>query len=105
MRGWSLRLAVAIFLTGPTGYFSVLRQPSTDSVEMIRDGEAFYLLDFSVQKDQVIHVEYGGHVNMIQIQSGRIRILEADCPDHTRVPMGWLDSAAPIVCLPNHLVI
>ena len=66
---------------------------------MIRDGEAFYLLDLSVQNDQVIHVEYGGHVNMIQIQSGRIRILEVDCPDHTCVPMGWLELGSPH-CLP-----
>lgn len=32
-------------------------------------------------------------------------MLEAECPDHTCINMGWLDSAAPIVCLPNRLVI
>ena len=28
-----------------------------------------------------------------------------ECPDHTCVEMGWLNSETPIVCLPNHLLI
>ena len=50
-------------------------------------------------------VEYEGHVNRIEIRDHRIRVLEADCPDQVCVRAGWLDSAAPIVCLPHRLVI
>ena len=38
-------------------------------------------------------------------EDGRARVLASSCPDQTCVHMGWLASAAPIVCLPNHLVI
>ena len=51
-------------------------------------------------------VESDAGVNIIQIEPGQIRILEADCPDQVCVQAGWLtDSAAPIVCLPHRLVI
>lgn len=56
-------------------------------------------------ENQIVEVEYEGRVNRIEIQDHQIHMLEADCPDHTCVNMGWLDSATPIVCLPNHLVI
>lgn len=41
----------------------------------------------------------------MQIEEHKIRMLEAECPDHICMDMGWLDSGMPIVCLPNHLVI
>ena len=44
-------------------------------------------------------------MNIVQIENHKVRMLEADCPDHTCINMGWLDSSMPIVCLPNHLVI
>ena len=45
-------------------------------------------------------------VNVIEMERGRIRVAEADCPDQVCVRSGWLsDSASPIVCLPHKLVI
>ena len=47
-----------------------------------------------------------GHKNTIEVESGRIRVSEASCPDQICVNAGWLDSGiAPIVCLPARLVI
>ncbi len=44
--------------------------------------------------------------NTIAVEQGRIRVTEADCPDQVCVNQGWIsDSALPIVCLPNKLVI
>lgn len=46
-----------------------------------------------------------GHTS-ISVEPGRIRVLASDCPDQICVNHGWLKSeAAPIVCLPNELVI
>lgn len=56
-------------------------------------------------ENQIIEVEYEGRTNQIQVENGKIRVSKADCPDNTCVHMGWLDSAVPIVCLPNHLII
>ena len=62
-----------------------------------------YQLDLS-QDDRILEIEYEGRVNVIEIKDHRIHVLKAQCPDNTCVSMGWLESA-PIVCLPNRLVI
>lgn len=101
-----LLIAVAvIFLAGVAGSLFVLNAPHSQVVQIVQDGRVLYTFDLSRQDDRTIQVEYDGRSNSVQIQDGRIRMLEADCPDHTCVQMGWLDSTAPIVCLPNHLVI
>ena len=45
--------------------------------------------------------------NLIRVERGRIRVVEADCPDKVCINMGWLteEGGMPIVCLPNKLVI
>jgi len=44
--------------------------------------------------------------NVIEVDRGRVRMLQADCPDRTCVRHGWVSGAAtPIVCLPHRVVI
>ena len=44
--------------------------------------------------------------NIVQVEKGRIRITEADCPDQVCVYQGWIsDGTVPIVCLPHRLMI
>ena len=51
-------------------------------------------------------VEDGGGRNTIQVERGRIRVSEANCPDQVCVGQGWIsDGTVPIVCLPHGLVI
>lgn len=100
-----LIVAAVIFLVGVAGSFFVRNSPHGQVVQVLQDGKVLYTFDLSSQDNRTIQVEYDGRSNSIQIQDGRIRMLKADCPDHTCIQMGWLDSAAPIVCLPNHLVI
>lgn len=82
-----------------------LYAPKGSTVEVVRDGEVLYTFRLDRAEDQQIEVEYEGRHNVVEIAKGRIRVREADCPDQICVQMGWLDLAAPIVCLPNHLVI
>lgn len=92
-------------MAGVAGSILVMRQNGAEQVEIVQDGKVLYSLDLGSEEDRLIEVEYEGHVNQIEIRNHRIRVLEADCPDQVCVRMGWLDSAAPIVCLPHHLVI
>ena len=47
-----------------------------------------------------------GEGNVVLVEPGRVRMLEANCPDQLCVHMGWTDSAAkPIVCLPNGVTV
>lgn len=102
---WPFLLAGMLFLIGIIGSLLLLRRPDTDIVEIVQDGEVLYQLDLQQVEDQIIEVEYEGRINRIEIQNHQIHMQKADCPDRICVNMGWLDSAAPIVCLPNHLVI
>jgi len=55
---------------------------------------------------QELRLQSDGHYNVIEIVNGKIRILEADCPDQLCVRNGWISIATQqIVCLPHRLVI
>ena len=99
-------VCIGIFLIGVIGSVWTLIRPHGDYVQIVQDGTVLYRFDLSKAQDQTIDIEYGDRINTVQIENGKIRMLSADCPDHTCVKMGWLESsAAPIVCLPNHLII
>ena len=94
------------FLLGIAGSLWLLRMPHGTKVNIVQDGAVLYTVDWALAENQTFEIEYEGRINVIKIEDGRIRMLEAECPDQTCVHMGWLDSGAmPIVCLPNHLSI
>ena len=95
-----------IFIAGVVGCVIVLTSPPKDTVRIVSDGEVLYTIDLSKAEDRTIVIPCGEHSNTVEIRDHRIRVKDADCPDKTCVRMGWLNSAAaPIVCLPHHLVI
>lgn len=102
---WPFLLAAVLLVAGIAGSILVMRKPQSSLVNIVRDGKILYQLDLEKEEDRVIEVEYEGRHNKIEIRDHKIRVLEADCPDQICVGMGWLGSAAPIVCLPNRLVI
>ena len=84
----------------------ILRPADSRIVEVVRDGEVLYTFDLDHAEDQRLVVTYGQSSNTILIESGKICVETAECPDQTCVKMGWLHSDnLPIVCLPNHLMI
>ena len=100
-----IAVAAAIFAAGIVGCLLLLFAPSDHNKVLIRrDGEVLYSLDLSKEKNRTFVIPYGGSSNTIEIRDGRIRVMEAECPDKVCVRTGWLSSSAiPIVCLPNHL--
>lgn len=100
-----LCVCAVIFTAGLLGSAWALWSPHGTTVTVSQDGRTLYTFDLSRAEDQTLEIVYEGRVNTIEISHGRIRVKQADCPDQVCVEMGWLDSAAPIVCLPNHLVI
>ena len=98
-------ILLAVILAAVLGCLWLLPGPGGSAVQIVQDGEVLYTFDLADMEDQTFDVEYEGRSNTIEIRDHQIHMLKADCPDKTCVHMGWLDSAAPIVCLPNHLVI
>lgn len=89
--------------------FLLLRPAGEGTVARITlDGAVVEEIDLSaVTQGYTFTVEGpGGFSNTIQVEPGRIRVLEAGCPDQVCVHQGYIsDGTAPIVCLPNRLVI
>lgn len=51
-----------------------------------------------------VKTEFG--YNLIEIGDGKVRVIEADCPDKLDVKQGYIERPGEvIVCLPNKLVI
>lgn len=97
--------AALIFLLAVTGTVWVFNAPKSTIAEVVRDGEVLYRFDLTSVEDGKIRIEYGDSYNIVEISNGEIFVSEAGCADNTCVKMGKLSSGAPIVCLPNHLVI
>jgi hypothetical protein len=99
-------LAVLLVSAGCALWLSTRAAPGRVA-NLYVDGACIRSVDLSqVTEPETYTVEDDLGVNIIQIEPGRIRVLEADCPDQVCVQAGWLsDSAAPIVCLPHRLVI
>lgn len=63
----------------------MLRMPHGTHVNIVQDGTELYTFDLSSAEDQTFEIAYEGRVNTVQIENGRIRMLEAECPDQTCV--------------------
>ena len=94
-----LVLSLIIFLTS-------LPSKSTPAATVVVsvDGEIYGR--YSIDKDREITVESRGHVNIIEINGGAVRVKSADCPDRTCVSQGWISKGGEvIVCLPARLTV
>lgn len=101
-----LTICILIFLTGLMGSLWLICRPHSQTVQIIQDGIVLYTIDLERAENQMIEIAYQESKNIIQINNHKISIIEAECPDQTCVKMGELkSSAAPIVCLPNKLVV
>ena len=72
------------------------------------DGEVMEEIDLTAVAESYTFIVDGpaGFSNTVQVLPGQIRVKEAGCPDQVCVNQGYIhDSTAPIVCLPNKLVI
>ncbi len=87
----------------------IFTRTSTGTVAVITlDGAEAARIDLSaVTQDYTIsYTGKSGITNLVEISPGKIRVREADCPDQVCVRQGWIETGvAPIVCLPNSLVI
>lgn len=97
-------IAAIIFVGAAIWSAVILLIPKGEVVKITQDGKLLYTLDLSKEQDRTITVEYDDRQNIIEISDGRIRMKEAECPDHICIETGWLEDV-PIVCLPNRLVI
>ena len=105
---WILIIAVFAAVMAVLSY-TINRPAETRTIALlVQDGHTLREIDLSeVRTPYTITLDWEDGQNIIEVEPGRIRVTDADCPDKVCVNRGWLsaDSPAPIVCLPHHLEI
>lgn len=67
------------------------------------DGNTFTM---PLSQDDVLTVASSAGTNVIEVQAGKVRVSEADCPNQDCVEQGWISKVGQqIVCLPHKLVV
>ncbi|WP_294361758.1 NusG domain II-containing protein [uncultured Senegalimassilia sp.] len=67
------------------------------------DGNTFTM---PLSQDDALTVTSSAGTNVIEVQAGKVRVSEADCPNQDCVEQGWISKAGQqIVCLPHKLVV
>jgi len=73
---------------------------------IIRDGKEIRRIDLDAVDEPIEITVDGDYNNTIIAEKGRIRFMEADCPDKVCVDTGWLYKTGDMaVCLPNKVMI
>lgn len=87
----------------------LLRNGDTDAptARILRDGVLLEEIALDqVEESYTLTFEDERGTNTVLVEPGRIRILEADCPDQVCVNQGFIsDGTVPIVCLPHRLLV
>ncbi len=77
---------------------------TSQTVGIYQNGVLLQMVDLSA--DQTIVIEGEAGRNTVTVQNGEIYMQAAECPDRVCVKHGPLSAGgAPIICLPNRLVI
>jgi len=108
-----MRTKVVLFLllaaVAVSAAFLLLRDGRTDApvARITRNGVLLEEIDLDeVAPPRSLTFADENGTNIVQVERGRVRVSEADCPDQICVDQGWIsDGTSPIVCLPHRLMI
>ena len=110
---WIVILVGVVVVSAVVGVF--IWRGTGDVVRVYKDGVLVEVVDLSAVTEVytiplVDEVDERGMllsgINMIDVDTGRIRMGNADCRSKMCVRQGWVSSGpVPIVCLPNRVVI
>jgi len=110
MTRWDKYLIIFIIIISMLGLYYVKVYVSDSGEKYISiqvDGDEYKKIYFGENmegKNIEIKTEFG--YNKIEIGEGKVRVVEADCPDELDVKQGWISNPGEIiVCLPNRLII
>lgn len=80
------------------------RRPAT--IEIKAHGKLLHSIAPRTGDYQIIHLDEEGRHNVVELRDGKVRMLEANCPDQLCVRTGWVSQPPrQIVCLPHAILI
>ena len=102
-RTWILLFAALAVVCVTLSLFFFRAGDASRYAEVYSDGELVLTLDLQV--DGTYRVGTAGQWNVLSVENGRVSVSEASCPSQDCVRHLPSDRGAPIVCLPNRMVI
>lgn len=97
-------ISVAIFIYSGN---RINKKAVSKSVSIQINGKEIEQIEFSdelIGTTKEIKTEYG--YNLLEFGDGKVRSIEADCPDQIDVLQGYISEVGEtIVCLPNRMVV
>jgi len=105
---WLLLLGGLLAVSAAEAALLWLRAPQGTVAVVTLDGAEVHRVDLSqvTQGYQLSFTGESGVTDVVEVAPGKIRVRQADCPDQVCVHQGWISTGvAPVVCLPNRLVI
>ena len=96
-----------LLLSGAAAYYSYNRK-NTDKIAYIyQDDNLLYTIDLNAVKDPyTIEISCEEGTNTVEVHSGKIGVVSADCPDKTCVKTGFIGNGmVPVICVPHGLMI
>lgn len=104
-RFWVIVIAAVLIISATASIF-ILRSVESSTARIYQDGKLIDSINLSRVTQAYTLTVSGAVENTIMVDTGRICVLEATCPDQVCVHQGWIsNSIVPVVCLPNALVI
>ena len=102
---WLILLAVLVIVSSIAAL--MLRQTPTSYARIYLHGELAETVNLlEVTEPYSMIFQTNGNLNIVELEYGRVRILESNCPSGACVRQGWISGGLiPIVCLPHRLVI
>lgn len=97
---------IVISSIGVFAYMNLIKG-SSHIAEIKQDGKVIRTIDLDkIDTAEEIKITYKDGYNIIRVENGRIRIIDADCPDKLCVKTGWItESGQSVICLPHKLII
>lgn len=104
---WLVLIGVVLALSAVLSALFFFGSKGHTVAQVYQDGVCIRTIDLErVDKPFSFTVQWEGGRNLIEVEHGRIRVAQADCPDGVCVRRGWSDQGVgPIACLPHKLVI
>ena len=86
------------------GVMRLTRETGGEAIVTV-DGKLAATMPLTIEATLPVGAEKG-FLNVVEVSGGRVRVLEADCPDRLCVRQGWIRyDGESIVCLPHKLVV
>lgn len=102
----AVTLLIAL-LSGAAAYYSYNRKNVNKTAYIYQNDKLLYTIDLNaVQQPYTIEISCEDGSNTVEVHSGKIGVISADCPDKTCVKTGFIgDGMVPVICVPHGLMI